>query len=625
MIVPMKHLTILCLAHEKKAALKKLSALNAMHIEAEIMDSSSIRAAAAELDAAEQALRVLSLVESGGEMNFKVDSASPVAAMDVPELLRECKKIRVPARSPAHDVSAVNEAAALLTRLNEERTRLDAELRRFAAFGDFDPENLSRLAAEGRPVVLVREPLSTEDGLSAIDDRCVIPFEADDRFYRFAAVIGEGKPLPKACEVLAPPALSPELMRRRITEISEALAAVSAKIAAAADELRPRFTLEFERRKESRIFVTVAENMHVSGAVAHISGFIPVTDEARLVEAVETEGWGISLRDPLPDERPPTLLEPPRIFRPIIALFKGLGFMPAYNEVDVSIAFYAFFTLFFAMLVGDAGYGILILIATVLARRKWPKAPSAPFTLITVFAVATTIWGILSCSWFGIDQSLFPAWMVLPTAAWLGDTGNIMQFCFTIGAVHLSLARIWNAVLLAPSTRMFSELGWTGVVWSMYCVTCSIVVPGFAFPGWVPYLLGISVLMIILFMHSRSEVKENIVDYPMLFLNVLSCMSDIISYVRLYAVSMASVQLASNFNSMAVGLELPLALKIPAMLLILLLGHGLNLMMGALSVLVHAVRLNTLEFSSAKGITWSGIPFSPFNSAPHSAEKEPAQ
>lgn len=63
---------------------------------------------------------------------------------------------------------------------------------------------------------------------------------------------------------------------------------------------------------------------------------------------------------------------------------------------------------------------------------------------------------------------------------------------------------------------------------------------------------------------------------------------------------------------MATGLEMDFTVKIIAMSAILLVGHGLNLAMGALSILVHAVRLNTLEFSNAKGITWAGMPYTPF-------------
>jgi V/A-type H+-transporting ATPase subunit I len=113
-------------------------------------------------------------------------------------------------------------------------------------------------------------------------------------------------------------------------------------------------------------------------------------------------------------------------------------------------------------------------------------------------------------------------------------------------------------------------------------------------------------------MLDRSELKENGVSLGMLPLNIISCMGDIISYIRLFAVGLASVKVAENFNLIASGLEMSLIIKIPAMILILLLGHGVNFIMGALSVLVHAVRLNTLEFSSAKGVSWSGVAYKPF-------------
>lgn len=92
----------------------------------------------------------------------------------------------------------------------------------------------------------------------------------------------------------------------------------------------------------------------------------------------------------------------------------------------------------------------------------------------------------------------------------------------------------------------------------------------------------------------------------------MSCLGDIISYVRLFAVGLASVMVAENFNQMAIDLSLPLAVKIPAVILILFLGHAMNFAMGALSILVHAVRLNTLEFSNHKGISWSGFAYEPF-------------
>jgi V/A-type H+-transporting ATPase subunit I len=98
----------------------------------------------------------------------------------------------------------------------------------------------------------------------------------------------------------------------------------------------------------------------------------------------------------------------------------------------------------------------------------------------------------------------------------------------------------------------------------------------------------------------------------------MSALGDIISYVRLFAVGLASVKVAENFNSMAIGLVSGAdewwlkAIFSILMVLILILGHALNLVMAGLSILVHAVRLNTLEFSNHKGISWAGYAFKPF-------------
>ena len=129
--------------------------------------------------------------------------------------------------------------------------------------------------------------------------------------------------------------------------------------------------------------------------------------------------------------------------------------------------------------------------------------------------------------------------------------------------------------------------------------------------SWQAIVAIVVVVLILLFTYKRSELKENAVSLAMTPLNVVSSMGDVISYVRLFAVSLAAVKIAETFNTMAGDMGLPLWAKIPVMVVILLLGHALNLAMSALSILVHAVRLNTLEFSSAKGVSWSGAEYDP--------------
>jgi V/A-type H+/Na+-transporting ATPase subunit I len=94
------------------------------------------------------------------------------------------------------------------------------------------------------------------------------------------------------------------------------------------------------------------------------------------------------------------------------------------------------------------------------------------------------------------------------------------------------------------------------------------------------------------------------------FLDAISSFSNIISYIRLFAVGMASVAIADSFNSMASGM-----MHGPAIVggvIVLLIGHGLNIVMGLLSVMVHGIRLNLLEFSGQLGLEWTGYKYEPF-------------
>jgi V/A-type H+-transporting ATPase subunit I len=94
------------------------------------------------------------------------------------------------------------------------------------------------------------------------------------------------------------------------------------------------------------------------------------------------------------------------------------------------------------------------------------------------------------------------------------------------------------------------------------------------------------------------------------FLDAISGFSNIISYIRLFAVGMSSFYIASSFNNLASPM-----LKgwtIPFGLIIIAIGHGLNLVMALLSVVVHGIRLNMLEFSGQLGMEWTGIEYNPF-------------
>jgi V/A-type H+-transporting ATPase subunit I len=95
-------------------------------------------------------------------------------------------------------------------------------------------------------------------------------------------------------------------------------------------------------------------------------------------------------------------------------------------------------------------------------------------------------------------------------------------------------------------------------------------------------------------------------------LSIVNCFVDIVSYIRLFAVGLASLSVAQSFNDMAMQLGWKHIWTIPFMAMILLAGHALNIILCALGILVHGVRLNTLEFSLHKNLEWKGIPYQPF-------------
>ena len=606
MIVPMKHLTLLCVAAERTVTLERLRDLGAVHLNLEASDSEPYRHAQSRLAVARHALRILDDARArkpvlptaigphkphGHELSADalLNAPLPVFSGDAPE-----------------KIDAVIRLAELRQALVNEAERLDRDIALFLPFGDFDVTLPARLTAQGVPIRLFRAPANT----TFIDRAGVLveEFGADQNF-TYGVMAGPGD-LPEACEQLPAPEAPVSVLQARHARALARAEQIASRLKDDAEDTA-RLLQEAKRLSDVSDFATAVDTMRTHGAVALITGWLPANLVEQLREAAAEHTWGLLLRDPEADERPPTLLHPPRLFRPVLALFNALGIAPAYNESDISVPFFCFFSIFFAMLVGDGGYGALIFLLTLHMRRKLPKAPHAPFVLLYFFAFATVLWGVLSNTWFGTH----PKFADNAVSLWLNhpDKGinNMMLLCFTLGVLHLSVARVWNAVSLFPDSKFLAQVGWLGVIWFMYCMACNIV-GIFPAPRFIYYVFGVALALIFLFTLKKDELKTNGIELGMMPLNIVSSLGDIISYVRLFAVGLASVKVAENFNDMAVNLNLPLWAKIVPLALILLVGHGLNFAMAGLSILVHAVRLNTLEFSNHKGVTWSGFAFKPF-------------
>jgi V/A-type H+-transporting ATPase subunit I len=282
--------------------------------------------------------------------------------------------------------------------------------------------------------------------------------------------------------------------------------------------------------------------------------------------------------------------------------------------LDVSAVFLLFYSGFFAMLVSDAGYGMLFLVLTLAIRRWATRLPKEVPHLLGVLSVCTIVWGVLTGAYFGISIEALPAVMQGAAIPWLRDEANLMQLCFLIGAVHLSLAHGWALVRAGLCPAALAQLGWIAVTWVMYYLAMNMILERLM-PGFVLPLFLVGVAAVALFMTPLKALKTEWPNHMMLPLTVVGNFGDVVSYVRLFAVGSAGTAISVAFNDMAVGGGIHGVGDGLVAALILFLAHGLNILLAGLAVIVHGVRLNTLEFSGHLGMQWTGVPFKPFRRA----------
>lgn len=597
MIARMNKVTVLCVDTDREGALRELAALGVLHLVPVVEPAREVTdAARALLGSAQDAQRAIHASVRGRRRTRDGAGTGPAASLppDGEAVVAAVKTIRERLRASA-----------------DERDRLEAEIGRVRAFGDFDPALAGSLSQAG---LVVR--------LFEVEGRDLPP--APEGAY---VLVVRGSPDRSAVVLIAPPGAAypgreVPLPRRRLSEMDAELADLRAGIEGLERGLRELAAPEGLARVEDRILqlrhgaeVTEARaGMGLDGPVAYLAGFCPARRLDRLREMAGRHGWGLLIEEPAPEDRVPTLIENPRWLRPVESVFTAIRILPGYREVDVSAPFLFFLSLFFAMIVGDAGYGLVFLILTLLARRKWPAAPSGPFVLMTAFSLCTIVWGVLSGAYFGIDPLPAPLAALqarIPATRWLADRNNIMTLCLTIGSVHLSLAHGWNVVRMINTPQALAQLGWIGIVWTMFMLSRMLMF-GVALPPWFAVNLAVSLLLIGLFMTPPRKLKAEWINHAMLPLSLMSAFGDVLSYLRLYALGVAGFKVAGAFNIMAGGIGYSNVLTGLVSALILFLAHGLNVALAGMSVLVHGIRLNALEFSMHLGLEWSGTEYRPF-------------
>ncbi len=448
--------------------------------------------------------------------------------------------------------------------------------------------------------------------------------------------VGEGPDLSEtpASEIPAPEKSAAEWLQE-VENLKGLLAAANARIEAwqlaNLDDIKAQ--LKEARQNIDWQRVTLSTDKLAEGALCLFEGFCPIDKEPELNAMLAAAEVYYEETDPAKEDATPIKLRNnwfTKLFEPLTGMYGW----PNYNEFDPTPILAPFYLLFFSLCVGDAGYGLaLILVGWLIAKEKLRiEMFEGLGPIIAVLGVGTTIVGYLSGTFFGIDiyaADWIPACAKAPMfKAWLGDgTGNwmgydiMMVLALIIGVFHICLAMTVKAICYTKQNGFHataSTWGWllliVGGIATAILASTSVLGPQTTQTILI-VIAAISALGIFIFntpgRNPLINVGAGLWDTYQMATGILG---DVLSYLRLYALGMAGAMLGAAFNELGMTVlgENPNVGTAIGFALIVTFGHVLNLLMACLGAFVHPLRLTFVEYFKNVGYEGSGKKYNPF-------------
>lgn len=362
---------------------------------------------------------------------------------------------------------------------------------------------------------------------------------------------------------------------------------------------------------------------HISGTKAAedyitvLEGFAPAEKEAEVKEMLDREELLYLVDKAKVDDNPPIKLKNNKY----VSMFELLTDMygrPKYNEFDPTVFISIFFMLFFAFCMGDAGYGLVLIGASILLKKMMPDIAK----LGMVLGIATTIIGLLFHTFFSTDML---TWSIIPEAVKkcmvpteIAGFDGTMVLAILVGIVHICLAMVVKTYQATRVNGFANSLGTWG--WTLLIVG-GVIVGGLALIGvmettvatWVIIIIGILSALGIFFLNNihRNPLVNMGVGLWDTYQMVTGLLGDVLSYLRLYALGLAGAKLGEAFNAIGVQALGDGGINWIWFILIVVIGHVLNVAMCVLGAFVHPLRLNFLEFFKNSGYEGTGRKYNP--------------
>jgi len=584
MIVPMKKANIIVQLKDAQEAIGRLRQLGLLHVEHnETLQSKDLSMLQEDMVLVDSCIDIL---RQQGQRQCQADTAAPVdwraSARHIIDLWKRQDHLESYGRVLANS------------------------LEEWQVWGDFEPDEILLLREKGLYLKLFEAP---HKGIKDLPEGIIVrQIFTSGGVSRCLAIARKDFSLP--FKEVALPKQGVQAMRKRLLEDNTVKQQIKKELSLLTC-LFP-FFMDIKNRINKEVeFCAALAGMAKSGALTYITGFVPFDGVAGLAAETQKNKWGLLLTEPAPEDNVPTLIRNPRWVSLIAPVFKFLEILPGYHELDISLPFLIFFSIFFGILIGDAGYGLVYCLITLFLQQKLKKKnmDTSAFLLFYILSGCAIIWGVLTGTFFGHEWVMAAGYK--PLAPALNDDKYLQRFCFLLGALHLSIAHSWRAILKLPSLNALADIGWIAVLWAAF-FTANTLILNDAFPFFGKWLIITGVALVVFFTDPQKNLFKTIgAGLGTLALSLMNNFTDVVSYVRLFAVGLAGVAIADAFNGMAGMVGHGNIFMLLVSILVVIIGHILGIVLGPVSVLVHGVRLNVLEFSGHANVSWSGLAYKP--------------
>lgn len=605
MIVKMSKYAFMVYHKEYDTFLSTLRELGVVHIKAtkSVTDYDNLQALLAERKRVNTLMRYFKGLQADGN-----EELAPARDLDKKAGLKLLDKIE--------------ELQEKRVQLIASRQSLEKDIAYMEIWGEFSYQNINRLKRAGYEVTFFTCPTSKYEPAWGEQYNAFLINNYQSVTY-FVTVTKEGTPIDIDAERPKMPSLGLDKLRKKYVQRLEDIKNLDEELKRRAiDDYR---TLqEFDRHLLDEFNLAnalIQTDKQAGDKLMLLEGWVPEDKAPALEKELEKQGYFFQQLEIEDGDKVPIKLKNnkfTRLYEPITKMFS----LPNYAELDPTPFFAPFFMLFFGMCFGDGGYGLLVIIACAIAKRKVKDDFKPYLTLFQYLGLAALIVGTLTGSFFGVSLADIPA--LSKVKNYFLNSDNLMTLSIIIGLVQI----IFGKAVAAYKTKLqkgvkhsIAPFAWVFVIISLACAF-GLPMLNVHLPAAVITLFyviaGLGLIVAYVYNTPGKNIFLNFGTGLWNTYNMASgLLGDTLSYIRLFAIGLTGAILGGVFNTLAITMTdgLNIVFRVICMLLILLVGHSINIALCTISSLVHPLRLIFVEYYKNAEFEGGGKAYEPFRKA----------